>query len=88
MKSPAPNCDKQLPSFDLSSVTNALSLYYSYNDPHCGPLDIEQLLENLKNAQIKHQERSQFNHIDFIWGKNAKDEVYVPLIQRAATFAP
>lgn len=44
-------------------------------------------INNLANDDFEHTEISEFNHIDFVWGKNAAAYVYKPLILRAALFA-
>lgn len=91
-ESSIPICNQTFSSFDLSRVTTAISLFFSRTDPHSGnlgnPINFQVLIKHLKNANLQYIERPEFNHIDFVWGKNADVKVYDPIIARAATFAP
>lgn len=89
MQSSSPHCNTTLLWFDLSRITTAVTLFYSLTDPHTAYVDIETLIANLKNANdLAYHQITEFNHIDFIWGKNAVASVYNALISRAASFIP
>lgn len=87
LKSPPPFCDDKLPSFDLSRITTGVSLYYSPNDPFTVLNDAPILIDNLSYADLEYTEIPQFNHIDFVWSKNAAVFIYKPLLSRTALFA-
>lgn len=87
LKSPPPFCDKTLPSFDLRQVTTPMSFFYSLTDPHTALVDVHTFFDSVGNTDdLVHTEIPEFNHIDFVWGKNAAAFVYKPLIMRAALF--
>lgn len=71
-------CPPNPPLYDLSQVTVPVSLHVSYNDPHTCVQDVATLISKLKNF-IGLQVRNDFNHIDFIWGKNAHFSVYAKI---------
>lgn len=87
MDLPPPKCADQLPRFNLSLITTNAFLFYSPTDPHTNEVDVAALQKGLLNANLITKKVPQFNHIDFIWGKNAGLFVYKPLIARATNFA-
>lgn len=84
MDVPPPICQYPLPSFNLSSITTPISLFYSPTDPHTHPIDIEFLQRSLSHAIVTTKEVYHYNHLDFVWGKNAAVDVYDVLIANAA----
>lgn len=81
-----PGCPKPSPSFNLSSITTALSVFYSPTDPHTHPIDVDMFQKSVPNAQLALIELKEFSHLDFVWGKRAVVDVYNPMIARAAEF--
>lgn len=81
-----PGCPKPAPSFDLSKITTALSMFYSPTDPHTHPLDVEMFQKSALNANLVTKELDEFSHLDYVWGKRAAEEVYDPMIERATQF--
>lgn len=86
MEVPPPMCQQPLPSFNLSAITTTLSLFYSPTDPHTHPVDIELLQRSLSHAALTTHVIHTYNHLDFVWGKNAAVDIYDVLIARAAQF--
>ncbi|XP_031626275.1 lipase 3-like [Contarinia nasturtii] len=71
--------DSKVPSdFDLSKIRVPISLHYSPNDKLSNSADVEKLIPKLNNSLALTQvvNQTEFNHIDFIWGKDAAKLVY------------
>uniref|UniRef100_A0AAF5PUL0 Lipase n=1 Tax=Wuchereria bancrofti TaxID=6293 RepID=A0AAF5PUL0_WUCBA len=70
------------PIYNISSVNVPIYLYWSLNDWLANTLDIEKsLLSILPNKSIKGGKVfKNYNHLDFIWGLRAADEIYRPII--------
>lgn len=81
-----PMCPHPLPSFNLNSITTALSIFYSPTDPHTSKIDMETLHMRLTQANLAITDIHRYNHFDFIWAKNAAADIYSPLIARAEEF--
>lgn len=79
---PPPKCPQPAPSFNLNLITTAISLYYSPTDPHTSQIDMDTLQSKLSQANLVTKEIYGYNHMDFVWGKNAAAEVYDPLTAR------
>ncbi|XP_055849510.1 lipase 1-like [Episyrphus balteatus] len=73
---------KTPPDYDLSKVTGKVAIYYAKNDYLTVPRDMEKLIQGLPNVVEKYLvEYPQFNHIDFVWGVNARELVYYELLR-------
>ncbi|XP_047122052.1 lipase 3-like [Schistocerca piceifrons] len=69
------------PDYNLANVTAPVYLFYGPNDWLAGPTDIDRLHNQLGNSKEKNQiEFPKFNHLDFIYGKDAYDFVYKPVL--------
>ncbi|XP_059059192.1 lipase 3-like [Achroia grisella] len=69
------------PSYDLSLVTAPINVHYSLGDATADYRDIYHLVERLPNVVGMHQiERTAFSHRDFVWGIDAKEQVYDKVI--------
>ncbi|KAM3955566.1 lipase 3-like isoform 2-T2 [Aphomia sociella] len=77
------------PAYDLSKITAPVHLHYGLSDMTTYYRDIYHLAERLPNLVGLYQaERSSFNHIDFVWATDAKEQVYdniIALMQEAET---
>ncbi|CAF4850998.1 unnamed protein product [Pieris macdunnoughi] len=62
------------PNYDLSNVVVPIVLFYSNNDWLSNLLDVETLSEHLPLSEKYFVEN--FNHIDYLYAKIAKDKVY------------
>lgn len=76
------------PAYDLSKVTVPSYLHYGQNDKEVNYKDLMTLAANLPNVVGTYKvERDTFNHYDFIWGKDVRDELYertlIPLMKEA-----
>uniref|UniRef100_A0A1B6CKM9 Uncharacterized protein n=1 Tax=Clastoptera arizonana TaxID=38151 RepID=A0A1B6CKM9_9HEMI len=67
----------QPPSYNLSLITAPVSLIYASNDYLATPSDVEYLFKTLNTqVQIFKVAYEKFNHLDFLWGRNATSLVY------------
>ncbi|XP_013200008.1 lipase 3 [Amyelois transitella] len=65
------------PEYDLNKVTVPTYFHYSYGDVQADYRDVEYLADRLPNVVGRLLvERDSFNHFDFIWGVDAKDQLY------------
>lgn len=69
------------PNFPLERVNSSALLFYSPTDPHTPRVNIQTLQDHLPNAPLKIRVVPEFNHIDFIWGKNAWNLVYKFIVE-------
>lgn len=71
----------QPPKYCLERVKVPVAVYYSENDYLTHPTDVQRLVEKFPNVVVKHKiEYSKFNHIDYLWGRDAKTLLYNHLI--------
>lgn len=69
------------PSYDLSTVTVPVYLYYSDNDWLANLKDVEKLKEELPNIVGDYEVPfEKFNHLDYLWGIDVVSLVYTDLI--------
>ena len=69
----------QPPNYCLERVKVPVAVFYSENDFLTHPTDVQKLVENMPNVELKHEidiHGSKFNHWDFIWGRNVKTLLY------------
>ncbi|XP_015605713.1 lipase 3 isoform X2 [Cephus cinctus] len=65
------------PNYNLEKVKVPVSIFYSENDFLTDPNDVQTLADKLPNVIAKHKiEYRKFNHIDYLWGADAKTLVY------------
>jgi len=70
------------PLYDFSKVNADMYLYWSPKDWVADEKDIEDyLLKVLPKEYIKENNKlDDFNHVDFLWGKNAAEKIYKPIL--------
>ena len=67
----------QPPKYDLEKVKTPITIFYSENDFLTDPTDITKLTDRLPNVtEIRKIEYLKFNHVDFLWGRDAKILLY------------
>jgi len=69
------------PKYDLSQMKVPTVLYYGANDWLADLKDVAYLLKNLPNLVEKNL-IEPYNHMDFVWGVNADDQIYNKIIKR------
>lgn len=70
------------PNYNLNNVLAPVAVYYSENDWLVVPQDIKQLINALPNVTLDYLlPHAQFNHGDFIYGKDARPFVYDEILK-------
>lgn len=65
------------PDYSLQNVTAPVALYYSDQDELAASKDVERLARELPNLVLSWKvQDNTFNHLDFVWGKDAKELCY------------
>lgn len=67
--------------FDVAKITAPISIHYAAFDRLADALDVEKLIPKLKSVVYVQRINELFNHMDFVWGKNAASLVYSKIIQ-------
>lgn len=71
------------PEYPVENITTPITLIYADNDWLAGPDDVHLLNRRLRNSQgVIRVPFDTFNHLDFMWGLDAKTLVYDDLIRR------
>lgn len=71
------------PQYPVENITTPVALIYADNDWLAGPDDVQLLNRRLKNSLgMSRVPFDTFNHLDFMWGLDAKTLVYDDLIRR------
>jgi pimeloyl-ACP methyl ester carboxylesterase len=68
------------PVYNISDFTIPSAIFYGSNDELADLNDIEYLANNLPNLIFK-KKIENFSHLDFTWGKNANEFVYLDIIK-------
>ncbi|XP_076665763.1 lipase 3 isoform X2 [Andrena cerasifolii] len=67
----------QPPKYDLEKVKTPIVMFYSENDFLTDPADVKKLVARLPNViETRKIEYSKFNHIDYLWGRDARTLLY------------
>ncbi|XP_043260210.1 lipase 3-like isoform X2 [Colletes gigas] len=67
----------QPPTYDLERIKTPIVIFYSENDFMTDPADVKKLVERLPNViETRKIENVKFNHIDYLWGRDAKTLLY------------
>ncbi|XP_034952336.1 lipase 3-like [Chelonus insularis] len=72
---------KKPPIYDVKKITAKIAILYSENDPLVIEENVQELVKKLQNLVFKRKVPfKSFNHLDFIWAKDAKYLVYDTII--------
>lgn len=75
------------PQYKLINIKRPIYLMYAENDILASPIDVERLAKKLTNLVGMYKvPLDVFNHIDFIFGKDAYNLVYEPIIKVMRNF--
>lgn len=61
--------------YDLTEIKNKVVIFYGNNDWLSHPKDVDWLSKKLPNL-IEKKLIHKYNHLDFVWGLNAKKKIY------------
>ncbi|MBZ3872624.1 Gastric triacylglycerol lipase [Sciurus carolinensis] len=71
------------PYYNVTAMSVPIAVWNGGNDLLADPQDVNILLPKLSNL-IYHKELLPYNHLDFIWGINAPQEVYNEMVSMMA----
>ncbi|CAH1800123.1 unnamed protein product [Owenia fusiformis] len=69
------------PVYDASKLNVPTYIWYSNNDWLADPQDVQILLDDIHQTVRYVRELEKWNHLDFIWGMDAPQEVYYDIIK-------
>lgn len=68
------------PFYDPSLMELPVVIYSGGQDWLADPSDVNKLTPQLKNI-VKHKFIPEYNHLDFLWGINAKTVIYEDIVK-------
>lgn len=71
------------PDYPLSQITAPISIHYSDKDKFSVDKDVQRLIPKLRSlafAQYLNKPDNAYNHLDFIYGIHAKEEIYMKIL--------
>ena len=75
--------------YDLGRSTAPWAIHWGSNDWVATPTDVRWLARQLPNvARVRSVPQSGFNHLDFLWAKDARSLVYLDVIRTVRRFNP
>ena len=72
------------PEYDLSKCKEykiKSLLYTSDKDPFSNIDDLNHLVKYLNKKYVDIRRMKNYNHMHFLWSEDAKDDIYIPIIQ-------
>lgn len=78
---------KTPPGYPLGNITTPTALYWGGNDILGNPTDVQQLIDDLpRSTVVSVSEWKEAAHLDFTWGVNANENVYLPLLKQLQAY--
>ncbi|XP_012138710.1 lipase 3-like [Megachile rotundata] len=69
------------PKYDVTKIKVPIHLFHGDNDWLASPIDVQRLHEELPNSTLYKVPLRSFNHIDFMWAKDAPTLLYDPVLK-------
>ncbi|XP_055901808.1 lipase 3-like [Eupeodes corollae] len=72
------------PKYPLENVDVPIYMYYSDNDYMASVVDVHRLIRELPDSTVKRAYRvphDKWNHMDFLWGMNIREQVYDAVLE-------
>ena len=77
----------EAPEFSIEAMTVPVASYWSQNDWLAQPADVIRYLTRVPNSIASYEVPfEQWNHLDFLWGIDAKDILYPEIIKNMDEF--
>ncbi|KAJ8674147.1 hypothetical protein QAD02_005409 [Eretmocerus hayati] len=69
------------PNYDLSKIEVPIGVFWSAGDILLDPKDVKKFFNQIRNKIFNHKiENNAFNHVDYLWAKDADKYVYTKLL--------
>lgn len=65
----------------LNNLTIDIFITTTSGDPYCLKHDFELMLKTFTKAKIYSKDVGNYNHLDYLWGKNAHEDIYIDLVK-------
>ena len=69
------------PSYNVSELTVPTALFSGLEDWLADPEDVKHLVSQIQRTVFNHTILDSYEHLDFIWGLNARYDVYDIIIE-------
>eukprot|EP01105_Mastigella_eilhardi_P006422 TRINITY_DN17_c0_g2_i1.p1 TRINITY_DN17_c0_g2~~TRINITY_DN17_c0_g2_i1.p1 ORF type:complete len:480 (-),score=122.19 TRINITY_DN17_c0_g2_i1:61-1500(-) len=78
------------PIYDFSRIDPNLPLFFASGgkDLIADPLDVQHLIDDLPTVDLKWMQLPQYNHMDFVWCKDAYADVYPYVVEWVTSHPP
>lgn len=75
------------PDYKLARITTPLIAHFSPVDKFTNTKDVERMVAQLKSLKyLQVMNKTAFNHVDFIWGIHAAEEIYSKILEFFAKY--
>ena len=64
----------------LKNMTIDIFVTATDGDPYCVKEDLQLMIDTFTNARLSVKHVVNYNHLDYIWGRNAHEDIYVDLL--------
>ncbi len=65
----------------LNKMTIDIFITSSSGDPYCLESDFKLMLETFKHAKVYTKNVGNYNHLDYLWGANAHQDIYYEMLK-------
>ena len=86
LKSDRPPPQATPPNYNTSELDVPTALFAGVHDWLADPRDVEQLVPKIEKVIFNMTTIDTYEHLDFIWGLNARFKVYDPIIELTKRF--
>ncbi|CAI8032085.1 Lysosomal acid lipase/cholesteryl ester hydrolase [Geodia barretti] len=77
---------REPPNYNTSELSVPTALFSGGHDWLADPDDVARLVPQIKDTVFNHTNISYYEHLDFIWGLDARYKVYDPIIEMTKKF--
>ena len=77
---------REPPNYNTSELSVPTALFSGGHDWLADPDDVARLIPQIKDTVFNHTNISYYEHLDFIWGLDARYKVYDPIIEMTKKF--
>ena len=74
------------PQYNVTELNVPMALFTGSRDWLADPIDVAGLLPKIKNTTFNHTNIDSYEHLDFIWGMNARFLIYNVIINMTKNY--